>query len=111
MLSFVMDKITAQDVSDSIDNITSHSAPGVDGVSPKFIKLAKPILSPYLVSLFNKCVRQEIFPHDFKLAHVIPISKTFLKSLEKFRPISLLPVFSKVQYLKNFLSQIFRLFG
>ena len=68
----------------------------MDGISPKFIKLAKPVLSPYLASLFNKCVQQEIFPCDFKLAHVILIPKTSPKSLDEFSPISLLPVFSKV---------------
>ena len=71
-----MDEISAQDVSNSIDNSKPHSAPGVDGIFPKFIKLVKPILSPYLASLFNKCIQQEIFPYDFKLAHVIPIPKT-----------------------------------
>ena len=50
MQSFVMDEITVQDVSNSIDNIKCHFAPGVDGISPKFIKLAKPILSPHLAS-------------------------------------------------------------
>ena len=90
-----MDEITAQDVSDSIDTIKPHSAPGVDGIFPKFIKLAKPVLSPHPASLFNKCVQEEIFPHDFKLAHVIPVSKTSSpKSLDEFCPISLLPVFS-----------------
>ena len=43
MQSFVMDEITAQDVSNSIHNIKSHSASGVDALSLKFIKLAKPV--------------------------------------------------------------------
>ena len=97
MQSFVMDEISEQDVSNSIDNFKPHSAPGVDGISPKLIKLAKPILSPYLASLFHKCIQREIFPHDFKLAYVIPIPKTSSpKFLDEFRPISLLSVFSKV---------------
>ena len=63
----------------------------------KFIKLAKWILSPHLVILFNKCIKQEIFPNDFKLAYVIPIPKTLsLKSLDDLRPISLLGVFAKL---------------
>ena len=53
--------------------------------SPKFVKLARCILSPYLAKLFNKCIEQEIFPHDFKVAYVIPISKTSSpKSLNEF---------------------------
>ena len=62
-----------------------------------FAILAKCILSPYFVNLFNKCVDQEIFLFDFKTAYVIPICKTsFPKSLDEFRPISLLFVFSKL---------------
>ena len=61
MQSFVMDEISVQDVSNSIDNIKSHSAPGVDGIFPKFMKLAKPILFPYLASLFNKRIQQKTF--------------------------------------------------
>ena len=96
MQSFVMDEISTQDVSNSIDNIKPHFAPGVNGISPKFIKLAKPVLSPHFASPFNKCV-QEIFPYDFKLAYIIPIPKTFSpKPLDHFRPMFLLPVFSKL---------------
>ena len=35
MQSFVMDEISAQDISNSIDNVKPHSAPGVDGISPE----------------------------------------------------------------------------
>ena len=66
-------------------------------ISLKFVKLAKCILSPYFTNLFNKCIDQDIFPFDFKIAYVIPIPKTsFPKSLNEFRPISLLSVFFKL---------------
>ena len=95
--SFVLQEITTEDVSNAIDSIKSHSAPGKDEISPKFVKLAKCILSPYLANLFNKCIDQDIFPFDFKIAYVIPIPKTSSpKSLDEFRPISLLSVFSKL---------------
>ena len=61
------------------------------------MKLAKCILSPYLANLFNKCINQNIFPFDFKIAYVIPIPKTSPpKSFDEFRPISLPSVFSKL---------------
>ena len=97
MQSFVLQEITTEDVSNAIDSIKSHSAPGKDETSPKFVKLAKCILSPYFANLFNKCIDQDIFPFDFKIAYVIPIPKTSSpKSLDEFRPISLLFVFSKL---------------
>ena len=41
--------------------------------------------------------RSRLFPFDFKIAYVIPIPKTSSpKSLDEFRPISLLSVFSKL---------------
>ena len=95
--SFVLQEITTEDVSKAIDSIKSHSVPGKDEISPKFVKLAKCILSPYLANLFNKCIDQDIFPFDFKVAYAIPIPKTSSpKSLDEFRPISLLSVFSKL---------------
>ena len=92
--SFVLQEITTEDVSNAIDSIKSHSAPGKDEISPKFVKLAKCI---YLANLFNKCIDQDIFLFDFKIAYVIPIFKTLSpKSLDEFCPISLLSVFSKL---------------
>ena len=76
----------------------------MDGISPKFVKLANCIFSPYLAKLFNKRFEQEIFPRDFKVAYVIPIPKTsFPISLDEFCCISLLSLFSKLfeQILKN----------
>ena len=92
MLSFMLHEITPEEVSNCISKIKSYSAPGMDGIPPKFVKSASCILSPYFAKLFNKCIEQEIFPRDFKVAYVIPIPK----SLVEFRPISLLSVFSKL---------------
>ena len=69
----------------------------MDEIPPKFVNLARCILSPYLAKLFNKCIEQKIFPSDFKVTYVIPIPKTSSpKSLDEFCPISLLSTFSKL---------------
>ena len=76
----------------------------MDGVSPKFVKLPRYILSRYLAKLFNKCIEQEIFPCNFKAAYVILIPKTlFPKSLNEFHSIFLFSVFFKQfeQVIKN----------
>ena len=96
MKSFPLEEITLEEINFCIDNLKSNSSPGIDDLPPKFIKLAKCILSPHL-NLFNKCIKQEVFPNDFKLAYVIPIPKTLSpKSLDDLRPISLLSVFAKL---------------
>ena len=84
----------SREVSNCIFNIKPYFAPGMDRITPNFVKLARCILSPYLAKLFNKCIEQEFFPRDFKVAYVIPIPKTLLpKSLNEFQPIFLLFVF------------------
>ena len=75
----------------------THTAPGLDGISSKFIKLAKLIVAPFLAQLFNNCIDQNLFPENLKLAIVTPIPKTSSpKSMNDYRPISLLPIFSKI---------------
>ena len=47
---FVLKKITTEDVRNVTDSTKFHSAPGRDDISPKFVKLAKCILPPYLAN-------------------------------------------------------------
>ena len=50
---FRVHKITREKVSNCTSNIKPCSIPGVDGITPKFVKLASCILSPYLAKLFD----------------------------------------------------------
>ena len=61
------------------------------------IKQLNTELSPILCSLFNKSFNERVFPDCFKIAKVIPLHKKGNKNiLDNFRPISLLPQFSKM---------------
>ena len=73
--SFALQEICEEDIISCIDNVKSDTAPGSNEIPSKFIKLLKCILAPLLAKLFNKCIKQEIFPDPFKLAYVIPIPK------------------------------------
>ena len=97
MQSFTLHEITESEVSLAISDVKSNSAPGIDGISPKFVKMARVVLTPILTKLYNKCLQQECFPDEFKVGQVIPIPKTSTpKELGEFRPISLLNLFSKI---------------
>jgi hypothetical protein len=68
-----------------------------DGLSVKMLKLAEPIISKPLTKLINKSIDNSQFPTNFKIAQVAPIYKK-KSTLNKanYRPVSLLPVMSKV---------------
>ena len=95
--SFALQEICEKDVISCIDNVKSDAAPGSDKILSKFTKLSICILAPLLTKLFNRCIKQEIFPDPFKLAFVIPILKVSNpKSLDDLHPISVLSVFAKI---------------
>ena len=44
--------IVESEVARAIDNIKTNSAPGPDGIPPKFIKIAKVVLVPVFTKLY-----------------------------------------------------------
>ena len=75
----------------------SNTGAGIDGLSTKILKLLIPTITPHLVHLFNLCLSEGNFPSHFKRAIVVPIFKSGSPfSFTNYRPISLLPVLSKV---------------
>ena len=66
-------------------------------ISTKLLKLAqKEIIAPHAYYL-NHCIRNEIFPEELKQADITPTFKSGDPKLRSnYRPISLLPLFSKI---------------
>ena len=61
------------------------------------LKLSKYVIAPILSKLFNQCIELGIYPSTLKIAKVIPIFKDGDKTCDsKYRPISILPHFSKI---------------
>lgn len=73
------------------------SSPGPDGISTKFLKLAKTISGSLLGRLFQQSLPMGESPDDWKCAHVVPMFKTGDKtSFHNYRPISLACVSCKL---------------
>ena len=67
------------------------------GVSVFFISKFALTLSRPLRHIFSLSLSQGVVPQQLKIAKVIPIFKTGSKdSMDNYRPISLLPTFSKI---------------
>ena len=94
-----------------IQNMKNKSSP-ISTYPVKVLKYISEIISPILVSIFNKSLANGIFPEQFKVARVIPLYKGGNKSITgNYRPVSVLPILSKVfervvfNQLSNFLEK------
>ena len=70
--------------------------PGYDNISMRIIKHSFHLISAPLAIIINLSLQKGIFPDKLKIAKVIPVFKADNPSLlVNYRPISLLPNFSK----------------
>ena len=80
-----------------IKSLKTKNSCGNDQLSNRMIKMEKYAFAKLLKPLINESLRAGIFPHVLKSAKVIPVFKKGDKTnLNNYRPISLLPVLSKV---------------
>ena len=81
----------------TVQNMKNKSSKGFDGISNRMLKDMIPVIVRPLCIIFNKSIKENTFPDSLKLARVIPLYKSGAKDvLDNYRPISLLPVFSKI---------------
>ena len=77
--------------------IKPYSAAHPDGTTSWMLSTFADVISPSLASLYNLSIYSGQIPTDWKLSNVVPIPKESNKNdVRFFRPISLLPVVSKV---------------
>ena len=66
-------------------------------ISPAIIKLAKKEILIPVTKCINKCISIKSFPDELKVADVIPVfKKEHPNNKANYRPISLLPIISKI---------------
>jgi hypothetical protein len=94
--SIFLNPVSNEEVYNIIVNLNSGAA-GWDELSPAIIKTIKsPIICP-LVHICNLSLSQGMFPNELKLANAVPIFKAGDdKQFTNYRPVSILPVFSKI---------------
>ena len=85
---------------------------GVDKISTKILLATYKNCIHHLVYFFNLCLQKVTFPNRLKVALIIPIYKAGEKDkFTNYRPISLLPIFSKIlekivySYLASYLEE------
>ena len=94
---FRFHRIEEEDVLNLLKWVDTNKASGVDRISAGVLQMAAEGISHSLTSLFNTILDTGQVPSEWKLAVIIPVPKSGTsESLDKFRPISLLPVVAKV---------------
>lgn len=94
---FFFNQVSYTKIEQVIKNMPSNKAPGYDNISINVLKDCYPHILSTLTGLVNASFSQEVFPLQWKKAEVIPLHKEGDHEIAvNNRPISLLPVLSKV---------------
>ena len=107
-------KISEQHIRSAIDKTKTSKGFGNDNLSSYVVKFALSYIIKSLACMFNRFLENREFPALWKAARVIPIFKGDKNAKENYRPISVLPVVSRLfeglvynqlyQYLKQMIS-------
>jgi len=94
---FKIPLMTERHVQQFIKNLDASKATGIDGIDAKFIKLSGPYIVNILMQICNLSIATGTFPASWKLAKVTPLHKKDTRDdPNNYRPISILPVLSKL---------------
>ena len=90
-------KFVNTDILKIIQNLNPNKAHGHDKISIRMLKICGNSLCRPLELIFNDCLVNGIFPSVWKKGNIVPVHKKNDKQrLNNFRPISLLPICSKI---------------
>ena len=96
----VLDRIDIfeEEIKDVIVNLDPNKASGPDLISNKMIKQVAEAIAKPLQIIFNRSLRESVFPDIWKLGNLVPLFKKGDKSLAaNYRPVSLLSNIGKIQ--------------
>ena len=95
--SFVYYPTNAAEIINIVSNLSSKWSAGYDSIPVNIIKVSIPYIAEPLSQLINKSFLTGSFPQRLKIAKVCPVFKNGDKHLfSNYRPISILPSFSKI---------------
>jgi hypothetical protein len=95
--SFFLTPVCMNEIVKILKGFNDCKSSGIDGISVKAIKLVSKLIAPVLAHIINLSFELGIFPHQLKRAVVVPIfKKGDVRQMSNYRPISILPIFSKL---------------
>ena len=95
--NFSFSNVTEDTVSTLFNNINSSKASGLDNLAGKFLKEGASVLKCPITQICNLSISHSVFPDKCKHAKLKPLFKKGITTDPKnYRPISLLPLISKI---------------
>ena len=96
---------SSSDIAKIISHLDPNRAYSHDMFSIQIMKLRVNSICKSLSIIFNDCLNEGKFPHEWKKTNVVPIDKKGNKqSLKNYMSFSLLPICSKILELLNLIS-------
>ena len=94
---FVFSSVSDDEVFRELRNLKRNKSTGLDNLPPGMLKDAATIITKPLAYIINLSLRSGSVPLEWKAAKVIPLFKSgSMVELDNYRPISILPVLSKI---------------
>ena len=79
-----------------LDHLNPRKAVGVDGISPRILRLGSPVLAEEVTKLINFCILNRSLPSEWKQARLTPVFKRGIDTDKaNYRPVSILTSLSK----------------
>jgi len=95
--SFYLGTVEKEEVAKTIKCLNNSSSMDCNGMNVKVFKTIAPHIIEPLTFIINSCLQAGTFPDELKLSEIIPIHKGGNRDAPtNYRPISILPVISKV---------------
>ena len=89
--------LTFDELDKAFKSLQANKSPGIDEIDVNIVIETYEIIKPFLLHIFDLSLKQGIFPSDMKIAKVTPVFKAGEKNDPgNYRPISVLPCFSKI---------------
>lgn len=94
---FYITPTNIHEVEEAIMKLKNTNSADIYGLNSKTLKYIKNNLLEILTYIINKCIEQCTFPDLLKVAKVVPIHKKGdMEDVNNYRPISILPILSKI---------------
>jgi hypothetical protein len=90
---FEFKKVTIENVDNILNKINIKKATGADDILAKIVKNCKSYIAPQLTALVNLSIENNCFPDKLKVTPIFKKRDPLMKT--NYRPVSVLPIFSK----------------